>query len=76
MAIKNVEELRDFLSEELERLRRKESTPASANASANIAGKIMSSAKMELEHNKMMGAIPNIKFLKGTTRKLLTDDKK
>jgi hypothetical protein len=64
MSINNVEELRAFMAEELQRLRNKESTPASANAAANIAGKIMNSVKMELEYNKMVGASPSIKFLK------------
>jgi hypothetical protein len=63
MSINNVEELRDFLSQELDRVREGKSTPASANASANLAGKILSSVKMELEYNKMAGATPNIGFL-------------
>lgn len=65
MGIKNVEELRDFLSNELERVSSGDTTPAAANASANLAGKILSSVKMELEYNKMAGATPNIGFLKG-----------
>ena len=65
MSIKNVEELRDYLAMELERVSIGDITPASANASANLAGKILSSVKMELEYNRMAGAIPNIEFLKG-----------
>lgn len=71
MTISNVEDLRNYMAEELERLRTKESTPATANAAANIAGKMMSSVKMELEYNKMVGASPNISFLNGINRKLL-----
>lgn len=77
MSIKNVEELRDFLSNELERVSNGETTPASANASANLAGKILSSVKMELEYNKMAGSNPNIEFLKGlshTVKKLEGSD--
>ncbi len=71
MSIKTVEDLRNFMAEELERLRKKESTPASANAAANIAGKMMSSVKMELEYNKMVGASPVIPFLKRLESKKL-----
>jgi hypothetical protein len=70
MTIKNVEELRDFLAKELERVSHGETTPAAANASANLAGKILSSVKMELEYNKMAGSNPNIGFLKGFTNNI------
>lgn len=80
MAINNVEELRAFLANELERVSTGEITPASANASANLAGKVLSSVKMELEYNKMAGATPNIGFLKGFTstekQKKIEQDKK
>jgi len=69
MGINNVEELRSFLADELERVSGGETTPAAANASANLAGKILSSVKMELEYNKMVGATPQIGFLKGFTNK-------
>ncbi len=64
MGIKNVEELRDYLSETLEKINSGDTTPAAANASANVAGKILSSVKLELEHNKMAGTNPDIGFLK------------
>jgi len=67
MAITNVEELRKFLANEMERSASGNITPASANASANLAGKIISSVKLEIEYNKMAGATPNIGFLKGLT---------
>jgi hypothetical protein len=63
MSINNVEELREFLAIELERLRTGTTTPASASASANIAGKMIASVKMELDYNKMVGANPSIGFL-------------
>ncbi len=70
MAINNVDELRNYLSNELERVSSGLTTPAAANASANLAGKILSSVKMELEYNKMVGASPQIGFLKGFSKKL------
>lgn len=70
MAINNVEDLRAFLTEELQRVSGGDITPAVANASANLAGKVLSSVKMELEYNKMTGASPNIAFLKGFEKKI------
>ena len=70
MGINNVEQLRDFLANELERVSAGGTTPAAANASANLAGKILSSVKMELEYNKMAGSTPNIGFLKGFENKI------
>ena len=61
--MKTVEELRTFLSRELERVSSGEITPAAANASANLTGKILSSVKLELEYNKMAGKNPDIAFL-------------
>jgi hypothetical protein len=61
--MKNVEELREFLTKELQRVSDGEITPAAANASANLTGKILSSVKLELEYNKMTGHNPNISFL-------------
>lgn len=77
MSIKNVEELREFLSAELGRVRGGESTPAIANSQANLAGKIIQSVKIELEYNKMVGAHPSIGFLKSKDDKLkaLSSDK-
>lgn len=62
--ISNINDLRGFLAEELSKVASGERTPASANAAANIAGKIISSIKMELEYNKMLGATPHIDFIK------------
>lgn len=70
MSINNVEELRSFLASELERVSAGTVTPASANASANLAGKMLSSVKMELEYNKMVGVTPQIGFLKGFSKKV------
>lgn len=71
MPITNADELREFLSNELEKVSKQESTPAAANACANLAGKMLSSVKMELEYNKMIGATANISFLKNSNQKKL-----
>lgn len=77
MAINNVEELREFLSRDLERVSNGDITPAVANASANLSGKILQSVKLELEYNAAVGAQPNINFLGNITKKLnkLSHDK-
>lgn len=69
MPINTVEELREFLSAQMEAVRAGSSTPAAANAGANLAGKMLSSVKMELEYNKMAGATPDIKFLNKSDKK-------
>ena len=66
--ITDVNSLRDFLAQELEKVSRGETTPASANAAANLCGKILGSIKMELEYNKMVGATPHISFIKTLNR--------
>ena len=71
MSIKNIEELRDFISKDLERVSKGDITPAVANATANLSGKLLQSVKLELEYNHMVGAIPDISFLGKSTRKQL-----
>ena len=63
MPISNVEELRTVMSLELDKLRSKEVSASGANAAANLAGKIISSVRLEMEYNKMVGATPHISFL-------------
>ena len=70
MSLKTLADVRSFMTEELIRLRNKESTPAVANASANIAGKIAQSVKLELEYAKLVGANPSIGFLNSLDKKM------
>jgi len=63
VTIKNVEELREFLSNEMSKLANGEATPSSVNAMANLAGKMLQSVKLEVEYNRIVGATPNIDFL-------------
>lgn len=73
MSITTMDELREFISKEMEKSANGEITPAAANASANLAGKMISSVKVELEYNKLVGASPSIKFL--NKNKLLTENR-
>lgn len=71
MPIQNMNELRAFVLEEFERLRNNKSTPATANAVANLAGKIVSSINVELEYNRMIGSQPYIPLLNKKASNLL-----
>jgi hypothetical protein len=70
MALSTVEELRDFMAKDLERVSKGETTPATANAAANLCGKILQSVKLELEYNKITGTHPNISFLGNLNKKV------
>lgn len=70
MALNTVEELRDFMAKDLERVSKGETTPATANAAANLCGKILQSVKLELEYNKAIGGQPNISFLGSLNKKV------
>ena len=61
MASLTLDEVRDTLSDEIRAIRSGDSTPAKANAIANVAGKILSSVKLEMEYARLTGkrlAIP------------------
>jgi hypothetical protein len=64
VAVTNINELRSFLAHELEKVSTGEGTPASANAAANLCGKMLSSIKMELEYTKQIGVTPSIDFIR------------
>ena len=55
---KNINDLREILSEEIDKLRQGKTTPASINAITNATGKIFSSIKLELEYAKILGEKP------------------
>jgi len=61
--LKTLDDMRSFLADELMRVRSNDTTPAAANAAANLAGKILGSVKLELEYNKMAGTTPHINFI-------------
>lgn len=61
---KTINDLRLILSEEIANLRSGKSSPAVVNAVTNATGKILSSVKLEMEYLKLLGAKPNIPFIK------------
>ena len=67
--MKTVEDMRQVLSEEIDNLRTGKTTAANVNAIVNASGKILSTVKLEMEYNKLIGKTPNIGFVK--SKKLL-----
>lgn len=61
--MKNVVELRDNLSEVFTRLKTGDMEPKRASELANLAGKMINSAKVQLEYHALRKDEPNIKFL-------------
>lgn len=60
---KNINDLREILSQEIDKLREGKTTPASINAITNATGKIFSSIKLQMEYAKLLGEKPDIKFI-------------
>ena len=61
--IKTINDLRTILAEEIGKIRTGETTAANVNAIVNATGKILTTVKMEIEYNKLMGKAPTIDFL-------------
>ncbi len=72
--MKNCEELRDSLSLVFADLRAGKIKPADAAQFANLAGKLISSAKVQIEYYTMRRETPAIEFL-ATSGKVVTSPK-
>ncbi len=59
----NVVDLRDDLIKVYNKLRKNEIGVSEAKQAANVAGKIMSTAKAQIEYNKAVGNTGQIKFM-------------
>jgi hypothetical protein len=64
-AINTVNDLRLILAEEIEKIRSGNTTAANVNAIVNATGKILTTVKMEIEYNKLIGRTPLIPFITG-----------
>lgn len=62
--LKDINELRTILCEEIDNLRSGNTTPANVNAITNATGKILSSVKLEMEYAKLTGKKPEVSFIK------------
>ena len=65
----DINSLRTILAEEIIKLRNEETTPANVNAITNATGKILSTVKLEMEYNKLLGRTPSIDFIELKDRK-------
>jgi len=63
--IKNITQLRDDMIKAYQQLRDKQIGLAEVKELSNMAGKIVSNAKAQLEYNRYAGSKSEIKFLKG-----------
>lgn len=61
--MKNAEELRQNLSEVFQQLRQGEIKPADAAELANLGGKMINSAKVQVEYYSLRGEKPEIPWL-------------
>lgn len=62
--MKNVNELREELSQVFAQLRAGEIKPGEAGELANLAGKMIGSAKVQVEYYALRKEMPSIEFLK------------
>lgn len=62
MSTKNSQDVIDYISDQLDKLSDQSLTPASANAAANLIGKMMYNVKLKMDYHKMLGKSPNIDF--------------
>jgi hypothetical protein len=63
--VKTINDLRVILAEEIEKIRSGKTTAANVNAIVNATGKILTTVKMEIEYNKLLGKTPHIDFIVG-----------
>ena len=63
--MKTVTTLRDELAEVFDQLKSGAIKPKDAGELANVAGKMINSAKVQLEYYALRKEVPNIPFLKG-----------
>ena len=72
--IMDINSLRVILAEEINSLRKGQSTAANVNAIVNATGKILSTVKLEMEYSKIIGKTPEIDFIKiKSVQKTLTE---
>jgi len=62
-AIKTIDDIRTVLVDEINKIRSGSTTAANVNAVTNATGKILSTVKLELEYNKLLGKTPHIPFI-------------
>lgn len=72
--MKDINELRSILCEEIDKLRDEQTTAANVNAIVNATGKVLTTVKMEMEYAKLVGRKPELKFIPLLTDSLEKND--
>lgn len=62
-SLKTINDMREILAEEISKIRSGETTAGNVNAIVNASGKILTTIKMEMEYNKLLGKTPFIPFI-------------
>lgn len=65
--MKSMTDIRELLSEQMDALKKQETTPGSVNAVCNATGKFLSTIKLEMEFARMIGKTPEGAFWKAMT---------
>ena len=61
---KDINDLRNILCEEINKLRNNKTTAANVNAITNATGKVLSTIKVQMEYAKLSGEEPKMNFIK------------
>lgn len=67
--MKNIEELRNELSVVFQGLKDGTIKPSEAAELSNVAGKMINSAKVQIEYYALRKEVPNVEFLRSTEEK-------
>jgi hypothetical protein len=59
----SMNDIRAILSDEVSKIRNGDTTASNVNAIVNATGKILSTIKLEIEYNRLLGKTPNISFM-------------
>lgn len=70
--MKNMNDMRAMLCDEIQRLRENKTTPANVNAITNATGKILSTIKLEMEYAKLMNKQADVSFIQLSEKVTLT----
>ena len=74
MVIKNVNNLRSFLSEQIEKIVDGELKPDEANAVSMMAANMLLSIKLEMDYNRLQNKEPDIPFMNNNNSNLIVQE--
>lgn len=76
MQIKNTENVRKVIADEIELVRKGDSNPARANAIANLIGKLLNSVKLDIEVHKYFAKASALKMSTNLVEEIIENKKK